>query len=274
MRQTWAIFQRNILNFSRDRMRLIFTFIMSFFFLFVFSFVMKSSMSMIKNPMNYLISGVIIMTVFQQALNNSTSILEDISNGFMKEIIVSPISRWQISVGQIMSSSVIAVVQGIIVLVGGLFIGLRMDPVTFAEMIGIMTVVGITFGSMGLFLATLARGSSTFQIMTTVLVMPLTFLSGAYIPTGIMPKFLLPVVYINPLTYVTSIFRYVTMKMWNIPTPQLVREGVAFNVHGFIISPQLGFLFVILIGFLFFALSVRKFNRADFSTVRVAKFHH
>jgi len=275
MREIWAIFYRNFLNFSRDRMRVILTFAMSLFLLLVFSFVMKSSMTeMIKSPMNYLISGIIIMTVFQTALNNSTSILEDISSGFMKEIIISPISRWRISVGQILSSSVIAIIQGILVLVMGLFFGLSVDFPTFLELIGIMAVVGATFSSMGLFLATVAKSSSTFQTMATVLVMPLTFLSGAYIPTTILPKFLMPIIYINPLTYVTSVFRYVTMKMWNVPTAQLIKEGVAFNVHGFIIMPQLGFLFIILMGFLFFGLSVRKFSKADFSTIRVLKLKH
>lgn len=272
MKKIGAIVKRNLLNFSRDRMRLIFSFVMSFFFLFVFSFVMKSTTGGIKQPMNYLISGVIIMTVFQQALNNSTSILDDIANGFMKEILVSPASRFEISIGQILSSSIIAIVQGMIILVAGLFMGLHVDVLHFAEIVGIMAVVGVTFGSIGLFIATVAKGSSAYQIMATVLVMPLTFLSGAYIPTTLMPKFLLPVVFINPLTYVTSIFRYVSMHMEGTPSALLVKEGVAFNVHGFIISPQLGLLFIVLIGLFFFALCVHKFNKADFSVVHT--FHH
>ncbi len=74
---------------------------------------MKSTATGIEQPMNYLISGIIIMTVFQSALNNSMNILEDISSGFMKEILVSPIPRWQISIGQILSSSVVALLQGL-----------------------------------------------------------------------------------------------------------------------------------------------------------------
>lgn len=274
MRQVAAIIKRNLLNFSRDRIRLIFSFAMSFLFLFIFSFGMKSSMGgNIAQPMNYLIAGVIIMTVFQQALNNSTAILDDIANGFMKEILVSPVSRWQISIGQILSSSIIAIVQGLIILIAGLFMGLEMDILHFVETIGIMAVVGVTFGSIGLFMATVAKGSSAFQILSTILVMPLTLLSGAYIPTTMLPKFLVPVIFINPLTYVTSVFRFITMHMEGTSTAQLIKEGVAFNINGFVISPQLGFLFIILIGLLFFALCVRKFNQADFSIVKVMHHH-
>ncbi|ADU26677.1 ABC transporter permease [Ethanoligenens harbinense] len=268
-----AILSRNLLNFSRDKARLFGTLLMSLFFLFVFSFVMKSAVNGLTQPMNYLISGVIIMTVFQASLNNSNDILSDIASGFMKEIMVAPISRVEIAIGQILSSSVIAILQGLLVSVLGLFMGLHLDAAHFLIMIGVMAVAGVTFGSIGLFLATIARNSSAFQIVITIVVMPFTFLSGAYIPTTVMPSFLKPVIYLNPLTYITSIFRYITLKLDGTATAKLVKLGVAFNVHGFIITPVLGFFIIIAIGLVFLALCVYKFSRADFSSVRVAQRH-
>ncbi len=271
MNAVGAILSRNLLNFVRDKGRLFGTLFMSFFFLFIFSFIMKSSMTGLDQPMNYLIAGVIIMTVFQSSINNSTDILSDISSGFMKEILVAPIKRWQISIGQILSSSVIAILQGILISVISLFMGLELDPLRFLEMIGVMAVAGLTFGSIGLFLATIARNSAAFQIIAAIVVMPFTFLSGAYIPTTIMPAFLKPLIYVNPLTYITSIFRYITLKMDGLSAAQLVQQGVAYDLHGFVITPALGFLIIILIGVVFFSLCVHKFNKADFSNVKVFK---
>ena len=269
-----AIVSRNLINFTRNRGRLFGTLFMSFFFLFIFSFVMKSSMNSIAQPMNYLISGIIIMTVFQSSLNNSTDILTDIASGFMKEIMVAPVKRWQISIGQVLSSSVISIIQGIIITVISLFMGLSISIGDFLEMIGIMAVAGLTFGSIGLYLATIARNSATFQIITAIAVMPLTFLSGAYIPTTIMPAFLRPIIYLNPLTYLTSIFRYISLSMEGLTKAELVKEGVAYNIHGFTIMPSLGFFIIILIGLIFFALCVNQFNKADFSNVKVFKHKH
>lgn len=79
--------EENLTNFTRDRLRLLFTIFMSGFFLFIFSFVMKPTTA-VEQPLNHLISGVIIMTVFQATLTNSTSIIEDMSMGFMKEVIL------------------------------------------------------------------------------------------------------------------------------------------------------------------------------------------
>jgi len=271
MRVINAILIRNLTNFIRDRVRLFFTVFMSVVFLFIFSFVMKSATIGIANPTNYLISGIIIMTVFQAALNNSMMIIEDISSGFMKEILVAPISRYQISIGQILSAAVVAVLQGIIILVLGLFIGLSTDILQFIKMTVIMIVVGITFSSIGLYLAIVAKNSTNFQLIIAVVTMPLTFLSGAYIPTTILPSFLLPIVYLNPLTYTTSIYRYITLGMENYSNDMLIKEGVAFDIHGFIITPYLGFIIVLIIGIIFFILCVNRFNKADFSEVKVSK---
>jgi len=274
MRAIRAILMRNLIKFFRDRMRFIFTLFMSAFFLFVFSFVMKSTAAGLDHPMNYLISGIIIMTVFQTALNNSMNILEDIASGFMKEILVAPIGRWQIAIGQILSSSAIAVLQGIIIVTIGFFMGLTLDPFHCVIMLGLMMLVGICFSSMGLFLAALSKESTTFQIIISIVAMPLTFLSGAYIPTMVMPALLRPIVFLNPLTYTTSVFRYVALHMENLSTPELVKAGVAFDIHGFTIMPYFGAVMVVVIGAIFFALCVNQFGKADFSRVKVFRRGH
>ncbi|AEJ20706.1 ABC transporter permease [Gracilinema caldarium] len=264
-----AIVERNLLNFSRDRTRLVFSLFMSVFFLFIFSFVMKGVGGTIEQPLSYLIAGVIIMTVFQQALNNSTEILTDLASGFMKEIIVSPVARWQLAIGQVLSSATIAVIQGIIVMGVSLFMGLQIDVIRALLMIAVMVVAGLTFGSLGLFLATISRNSSSFQIVTSIMMIPLSFLSGAYIPTVELPKFLNVIVYVNPLTYLTAIFRSVTLGTSSRLAVDLVRQGIAFDVGGFIIMPAASLAIVIVIGLFFFALCVQMFERADFSTVKV-----
>lgn len=270
MNAVGAMIKRNLLNFVRNKSQLFGTILMPLFFLFIFSFLMKSAMSGFAQPMNYLIAGIIIMTVFQGSISNSTAILSDIASGFMREILVAPISRTQISVGHILSAGIISVLQGLLLTLISLLIGLRLDPVHLLEMIGVMALAGVTFSSIGLFLATISRNSASFQIISMVVVMPFTFLSGAYIPTTIMPGFLMPLVYLNPLTYLTAVFRYISLEMEHTPAATLVKEGVAYDIHGFLITPGLGLLITLLIGLVFLVLCVRQFDRADFSNVKVA----
>lgn len=267
MNPVTAIIQRNLLNYTRNRGRMIGSIVMSMFMLVMFSFMMKSSMSGFGEPMNYLIAGVIIMTVFQTGINNSS----DISDGYMKEVMVAPIARSQISIGNIISGAVVSTLQGTLTMIISLLIGFKINVLQSLLLIVVMLVSAMTFSAVGLFLATVSRNSPSFQTISSMIMMPLTFVSGAYIPTTMMPGFLLPVVYLNPLTYVTSIFRYIALGAYKMSSAELVREGMAFDIHGFIITPIMGLMITVLIGTLFFALSVGKFNQADFSTVKVAR---
>lgn len=266
-----VIIQRNILNYVRNKGRMIGSIVMALFMLVMFSFLMKPSMSNFGEPTNYLIAGIIIMLVFQTSINNSSDILSDIANGYMKEVMVAPITRSQIAIGNIVSGAIIAVLQGILTTIVSIFIGLNLNVLQCLLMIAVMMISAMTFSAIGLFLATISRNSPSFQTISSMVMMPLTFVSGAYIPTTIMPKFLLLIVYLNPLTYVTSIFRYISLGAYNMSMEELVKEGIAFNINGFVITPLMGLIFTILIGVFFFTICVSKFNKADFSTVKIAK---
>jgi len=269
-----AILLRNLINLGRDKMKLFMNLFMSGVFLFIFSFVMKSATPGMDHPMNYLISGIIIMTVFQSSLTNSMNILEDISSGFMKEILVAPISRWQIAIGHVLSSAVVSVIQGIIIVVVGLFMGLNIDFIHGIAMTGMMFLVGLTFSSLGLYLATITKESSNFQILVSIVAFPLNFLSGALIPMMALPKILLPIAYLNPMTYATAAFRYISLQMESMPTAAVVKAGVAFSINGFVITPMLSALVIFLMCVIFVSLCVKRFNSADFSRVKVFKRKH
>jgi len=274
IRPITAILSRNLLKLRRDRMKLFLNLFMSGLFLFIFSFVIKSTASGLDHPLNYLISGIIIMTVFQSALSNSMNILEDISSGFMKEILVAPINRWQIAIGHVLSAMVVSVIQGLIIVIIGIFMGLNIGPMQGIAMVGLMLLVGLTFSALGLYLATLSKESGNFQLLITIVSFPLTFLSGAYIPTMALPGILLPFVYLNPLTYTTAAFRYVALNLGNMNTAGLVKAGVAFNINGFIITPFMSILLIVVMSAVFFSLCVSRFSKADFSRVKTFKHSH
>lgn len=274
IRSIKALLLRNLIKLGRDKIKLFMNIFMSGLFLFIFSFVMKSAAPGIDHPMNYLISGIIIMTVFQSSLNNSMNILDDISSGFMKEILVAPISRWQIAIGHVLSSTIVAVIQSLIIVIIGLFMGLSIDLLHGVLLVGLMLLVGLTFSSLGLYLATITKDSSNFQLVVMIVTFPLTFLSGALIPTMALPKILHPIVYINPLTYATAAFRYIALHMEKLPIDAVVQAGVAFKIGDFVITPALSTLIILVMCIIFVALSVNRFNSADFSRVKIFRRGH
>ena len=265
-----ALWFRNIKIFVRNRVQLIFTIIMPFFFLYVFSAIFKNDN--IPNPVNYMLAGIVITTVFQTSLTIATSTIEDIVSGFMKEVLVSPVKRIQIATGQLLSAATIATLQGIIILLIGYFIGLKFTSwVTPFAVVGVMIVVGLVFSGLGLFLATLVKNSQTFQIVITAITMPLTFLCGAYIPLSMLPKILQYIAYLNPMTYTTAFFRTIILEKTSSTTEQLVAEQLAFKIGDFVITPPISMAIVLVFGIVFLLLSTYVFSKVDFSRINRSK---
>ncbi len=270
MRIVTALWVRNLKIFLRNKVQLVFTVIMPFFFLFVFSAIFRNDY--ITDPVNYMLAGIVITNVFQTSLSIATSTIEDIVSGFMKEVLVSPAKRIQIAAGQLLSSATIATCQGIITLVVGLFIGLQFTSwITPLAVIGFMILVGLVFSGLGLFLATLVKESQTFQIIQVAVTMPFTFLCGAYIPLSLLPKALQYVAYLNPMTYTTAFFRVVILEKMHLTSEQLVQEQLAFPLGNFIITPWVSMGIVLLFGVLFLVLSTVVFSKVDFSRINRSK---
>jgi ABC-2 type transport system permease protein len=265
-----ALWFRNIKIFMRNRIQLVFTIIMPFFFLYVFSAIFKNEA--IENPVNYMLAGIVITTVFQTALTIASSTIDDIVSGFMKEVLVSPVKRIQVATGQLLSAATIATFQGILILFIGYFIGLKFTSLqTPFLVIGMMILVGLVFSALGLFLAALIKNSQTFQVVITAISMPLTFLSGAYIPLSLLPKALKFLAYLNPMTYTTATFRTVILEKTDLSTQQLINEQLAFEFGSFVVTPLVSLVIVIIFGGIFLLLSTIVFNRVDFSRINRSK---
>lgn len=265
-----ALWFRNIKIFARNRIQLVFTIIMPFFFLYVFNAIFKNDN--IPNPVNYMLAGIVITTVFQTSLTIATSTIEDIVSGFMKEVLVSPAKRIQIATGQLLSAATIATLQGIIILFIGYFIGLKFTSLaTPFAVIGVMIVVGLVFSGLGLFLAALVKNSQTFQIVITAVTMPLTFLCGAYIPLSLLPKLLRNIAYLNPMTYTTAFFRTIILEKTSLTTEQLVAEQLAFEIGNVVVTPPISMAIVLVFGIVFLLLSTVVFAHVDFSRINRSK---
>lgn len=268
MRTIIAIMRRNIVSFLKDRMRLILTLLMPAFMVFTASFFMRSGAVDVTSPMNYLVSGVVLSIVFQGAFNNSGMVLDDIASGFMREIIIAPVSKNSIALGNIFAAGVISAIQGVLVMVVGILIGFRTSVRGIMILVLLMLLSGVIFSAIALFLSLNARNQANYQMVSSLALMPAIFLSGAYIPTTLIPGVLKILVYINPLTYLTGSFRFVAMDMYSLPVDELVRQGIAFQIGNITITPTVTWIFILALGAVFLFLCVNKFRKINLSEIQ------
>ena len=263
MRVIYALWLRNLKSFVRNRTALVFNLILPFFFVYILSGVFK--LDGVDNAVAFMLAGIIITMVFESTMRISSSTIDDMTGGFMKEVLVSPISRLNIAIAQFISSATVATIQGLLIYVIGLFMGLSLAPAALLLAIPAMIFVGLVFSGFGLFLATRAKNIQTFQAMSMAITIPLTFLSGAYIPIFILPAAMQWIAYFNPLAYAVILFRAIALGKIGLSNSELVAEGLAFEIGNFTVTPLIAAGILAIFGILFLVLSTISFLKVDFS---------
>ena len=154
------------------------------------------------NYIQFLTPGIIAMSILFIAIFSGIEIIWDKQFGFLKEMLVAPVSRFQIMIGRTLGGATVATLQGIIVLLLSFIVGFRpgniiMLPLGFL----FMFLIAILFTALGTAIASVLEDMQGFQLIMNFLVMPLFFLSGALFPLQGLPKMIGVVASIDPLSY-------------------------------------------------------------------------
>lgn len=154
------------------------------------------------NYLDFLVPGIIAMSIVFTAVFSGLEIIWDRQFGFLKEMLVAPVGRMQIMVGRSLGGATVASVQGLIVMAISFFIGFRpvSIPMLFLGLFFIF-LISLIFTLLGTGIACLLKDFNAFHLIVNFLIMPLVFLSGAFFPLASLPKALYSIVIANPLSY-------------------------------------------------------------------------
>lgn len=152
--------------------------------------------------LSFLIPGVVGMTLLFSSTFGGLQVLWDKEFGFLKEIMVTPVSRFSIVLGRLAGASTIAIGQSLAILLATLPLGFRVSTLWGAVLGGVfMLLIACTFIGMGLAFASRMKDMHGFQIVFNFVVFPVFFLSGALFPIHNLPSLLRALAYVDPLTY-------------------------------------------------------------------------
>ncbi|MFB6183499.1 MAG: ABC transporter permease [Haloarculaceae archaeon] len=152
--------------------------------------------------LQFLVPGIVGMTMLFSASFGGISVIFDRQFGFLKEILVTPVDRVSIALGRVAGSTTTAVIQGVLILILSIGIGFR--PVSWLGLLpalGFMILIGATFIGLGLAVASRIDDFQAFNLLFNFVLFPLLFLSGAIYPVANFPTPIRYVTYVNPLTY-------------------------------------------------------------------------
>ena len=214
LRPIYVICMREFIKFFREKSRLLGTLARPVLWLFV----VGNGMSSLIRPhvgfsyLQFIFPGMIGMTILFSSIFSSISIVWDREFGFMKEMLVAPISRMSIVVGKAISGTLISVAQAVIIMVLIPFLGIHITFLQFSEVVAVSVLVSFCITSLGILIAARLTSFDGFNIIMNFLVMPMLFLSGAMYPVTAMPVALRQLTLINPLTYGIDAFKHVLLR--------------------------------------------------------------
>jgi len=212
LRAVSIVWRRELIRFRRDRLRAITSLIQPLLFLLVLgtglSSLARGSLPSGADFKTFIYPGVLAMTVLFTAIFSAASIVWDREFGFLREMLVAPVSRASIVIGKCLGGATIATMQGILILALAGLAGVPYDPVLLLILIGEMLLLAFTLTAFGVMMAARISQFQAFMALTQMLVMPLFFLSGALYPLHGLPTWLSVLTRIDPLTYVVGPMRH------------------------------------------------------------------
>jgi len=214
LRGIYTIWYRDILRFWHDRMRLLGSITFPLLFLFVFGSGLSARMGMLGEGFDFtqfMYPGIIGMTVLMSSFMSGVSLVWDREFGFLKEVLVAPISRAAVATGKTLGSATIALIQGVLILAFAPLIGVSLSIGTVLALVPLMFLLAMSLGSFGVLLATRIRSMEAFQATMQMLMFPMVFLSGAFFPLQGLPQWMNVLVKVNPATYGIAPIRQVIL---------------------------------------------------------------
>lgn len=157
--------------------------------------------------------GILGLSITIMALSSTMSIVWDREFGFLKEILVSPISRSYIALGKILGATTTALLQGALILLTTPYLGIRFDGLLFIKVMLIIFLISYGMSALGIFFASRLKKIESFSILSQIIIAPMAFLSGAFFPLKNAPMWMITASQYNPLAYGIDALRWVVLSM-------------------------------------------------------------
>jgi len=226
LRAARVVWKREIIRFARNRIRILTSLAQPILFLFV----LGTGLSTIVVTQNgfdfrtFMFPGVICMTILFTAIFSAVSIVWDREFGFLREMLVAPVSRSAIMLGKCAGGATVATLQGVIILVLAGLVHVPYSPVLLLELVVIMVLTATMLTAFGLFLAARIQEIESFQVVMQLFVLPMFFLAGAVFPIGKLPTWLGTLTRFDPLAYAVDPMRRAVFA--HVHAPASVRRSL------------------------------------------------
>lgn len=200
----------------------------------------------------FLFPGILAMSIITSSLFGAVGIVWDREFGFLREMLVAPVSRTSLVLGKALGGGMVAVVQGVVLIVLAPFIGVDLTVGRVLALLGALLLLAFALTSFGIVLASRMQRMESFQMVMALVLQPMIFLSGAVFPLENLPGWLAVLTRLNPATYGVDLCRRAVLP-----------EAAKLTIGGWVVPVWFDALVVLGMGSVFLAIAVRVFSRTE-----------
>jgi ABC-2 type transport system permease protein len=266
LRTAAMVARRELIRFWRNKTRMVGGLVQPLLFLVVFGYGLGSLVPNVGglDYKMFIFPGSLAMSVVTTSIFGAISIVWDREFGFLREMLVAPVSRASILLGKTAGGATVATIQGVVMLLFAPIIGIRLTPLLVAQALLLCFLIAWALTSFGVFIASRMKKMEGFQAIMQFLLFPMIFLSGAQIPLRNLPSWLAVVTRLDPLTYAVDPLRRVILDAQGFSPQALAAFGAnGVDLFGYTLAVWQELAMVAVFAILFLSAAVVAFNHQD-----------
>jgi ABC-2 type transport system permease protein len=266
LRAIKIVWQRELIRFSRDRMRIVTALLQPLLFLFVLGTGLSRLAAAGTHGVDlrtFVYPGVLAMAVMFTAIFSAASIVWDREFGFLREMLVAPVRRSSIVLGKCLGGATVAAFQGVIVIAMAGLVDVPYAPVMLLEIFAPQVLLAFAITAFGVMAAARINQMQSFMALTQMLIMPMFFISGALFPVSQLPAWLAVLNRVDPLTYAVDPMRRVVFSELDITPAARAALDPGVTWFGWHVPGLLEAAMVALLGAGMLAVAILEFGRAE-----------
>jgi ABC-2 type transport system permease protein len=210
LRAMKIVWRRDVIRFANDRIRIVTSLVQPLLFLFVLGSGLQQVSSSGTHGVDlktFIYPGILCLAVMFTAMFSAASIVWDREFGFLREMLVAPVSRSSIVIGKCLGGATVASVQGVILIALAGAVHVPYDPLLILGIFGLQLLLAFSITAFGVMVAARITQMQSFMGVMQMIVMPMFFLAGALFPVTNLPGWLAVLNRIDPLTYAVDPMR-------------------------------------------------------------------
>jgi ABC-2 type transport system permease protein len=203
--------------------------------------------------LQFIFPAVVALNIMYTSVQSAVSVIWDREFGFLREVLVSPMSRGTVLLGKVLGGATVAMVHGCLVLLLARFADVPLTWLDVLKALGLMAMLAFALTSLGVVIANRIRSFEGFGVFSNAVILPLYFTSSSIFPLDpalsraqtriVYPEWLVTLVEYNPLTYAVDALR-----------------GVLIDYNQF--DPRIGIAVMAIAGVGLFGIALFDFRRA------------